>query len=195
VAAVVEQHARRLGQRSPDAAAVRGAKRKLLARERQAYGHLPTRANGLHGFGARYVFDVAACLYLLTARGFRELARAARPSRPAVRFVGALFLVLTLATLVFLPKRLDLYRGYYDITGELERRLLATGLDEAVILVDGRGWWPWAEGARLMTGPQRHAILLAADLEDNSALESAFPDRPVFRWDGRGLEPEKAGDR
>ncbi len=40
-----------------------------------ALGHLPTKANGLHGYGARYYFDVAGCLYLISARGFRELAQ------------------------------------------------------------------------------------------------------------------------
>jgi len=158
-----------------------------------ALGHLPTRANGLHGYGARYVFDVAACLYLLSARGFRELARWERPSRIAVTTVVALFLVLNLSALVVLPQRLGLYRGYYDVTGELERQLDAIGLEEAVILIEGDDWQPWGEGARLMTGPRRFGITIAADLEDNSALEMAYPDRPVLRWNDQSLLPEDRG--
>ncbi len=158
-----------------------------------ALGHLPTRANGLHGYGARYFFDVAACLYLLSARGFRELARRAQPSRIAVTTVVGIFAALNLTAAAALPGRLALYRGYYNVSGELERQLAATGLHEAVILVDEESWEPWGEGARLMTGPRRHEIILAIDLEDNSALERTYPGWPVLRWDGRRLQSESAG--
>jgi hypothetical protein len=154
-----------------------------------ALGHVPTKANGLHGYGARYYFDGAACLYLLSARGFRELARWAQPSRWAVTSVVAIFLVLNLAALAVLPTRLALYRGYYEVNGELERQLEATGLAAAVILIDGEHWEPWGEAARLMTGAKRHEIIIAADLEDNSALARAYPGRPVLRWDGEHLRP------
>ena len=102
-------------------------------------------------------------------------------------------LALNLSALAVLPKRLGLYRGYYDVTGELERQLEATGLEEAVILVEGDDWEPWGEGARLMTGPRRFGITIAADLDDNSALETAYPDRPVLRWNGHSLLPEDRG--
>ena len=160
-----------------------------------ALGHLPTKANGLHGYGARYYFDVAACLYLLSARGFRELARWARPSRSAVTAVVAIFVALNLTAAAVLPTRLALYRGYYNVSGELERQLEVTGLKKAVILVDEENWEPWGEGARLMTGPKRHEIILAIDLEDNSAIEKAYPGWPVMRWDGERLQPDDAGDR
>jgi len=160
-----------------------------------AVGHLPTRANGLHGYGARYVFDVAACFYLLSARGFRELGRWARPSRSAVTAVVALFLALNLPALAALPSRLALYRGYYDVTGELERQFAATGLDEAIILLEGDDWEPWGEAARLMTGPRRDEIIIGADTGNNSVIEEAYPGYPVFRWDGERLLPEdREGD-
>lgn len=153
-----------------------------------ALGHLPTRAHGLHGYGARYAVDVAACLVLLTARGFRELARWPRPSKFSVGTVTAIFLVLNFSSLAVLPKRIGLYRGYYGITGTLERQIKDAGITEAVILVDDGDWKPWAEGARLMTGPRRHEIILATDLDDNSVLETVYTDRPVFRWDGKCLQ-------
>lgn len=158
-----------------------------------AVGHLPTRANGLHGYGARYVFDVAACLFLLSARGFRELGRWAQPSRTAVIAVVASFLALNLTALAALPSRLALYRGYYDVTGELETQLVTTGCEEAIILLEGDDWEPWGEAARLMTGPRRHEIIIGGERGDNSVLEKAYPGYPVFRWDGRTLQPEDAG--
>lgn len=158
-----------------------------------ALGHLPTRAHGLHGYGARYAVDVAACLVLLSARGFRELSRWARPSKIAVGTVAAIFLMLNLSTLVVLPTRLNLYRGYYDVTGSLERQVDDSGLTEAVILVEDGDWKPWAESARLMTGPRRHEIVIGTDLGDNWVIENAYPDRPVFIWDGETLRPDDRG--
>jgi len=158
-----------------------------------ALGHLPTKANGLHGYGARYVLDVAGCYYLLSARGFRELARWARPSRTAVAAVVAVFLALNLTALAVLPTRLGLYRGYYGVTGELERQLAAAGVDQAIILLEGDDWEPWGESARLMTGPRRHEIVIAADLGDTSVIEAAYPGRPVFRWDGQRLVRDDRG--
>jgi len=160
-----------------------------------ALGHLPTKANGLHGYGARYFFDVAACFFLLSARGFRELSRWAKPSRVAGTTVVAIFFALNLTAVAVLPARLALYRGYYNVSGELERQLEATGERQAVILVDDEGWEPWGEGARLMTGPRRHEIILAIELENNWAIEKAYPGYPVFRWDGRRLQTDEVGDR
>lgn len=153
-----------------------------------ALAHLPTRAHGLHGYGARYLVDVAPCLLLLAARGARELARRAAPSRIGGPAIAALLVALGLAALAALPHRLGLYRGYDGVTGELERRLEATGAASAVVLVDDASWQPWAEGARLMTGPRRRDVVVAADLGDNSSVLAAHPDRPVFLWDGRTLE-------
>jgi hypothetical protein len=152
-----------------------------------ALGHLPTRAHGLHGYGARYIMDVAPCFFLLSARGFRELARWSRPSDVGATSVVAIFATLNLTAVTVLPHRLDLFRGYYDVTGDLERQLDATGLEEAIVLVDDRDWQPWGEGARLMTGPRRHDIFIGADLDDNSAVTATYPNRPVLRWDGERL--------
>jgi len=158
-----------------------------------AIGHLPTRAHGLHGYGARYFMDIAPCFLLLSARGFRELARWSRPSAVAVTAVVAIFATLNLTALAVLPHRLGLFRGYYGVTGELERQLDVIGLKEAIILVDDADWQPWGEGARLMTGPRRHGIIIAADLEDNSAITRAYPERPVLRWDGERLHRDDRG--
>ena len=107
--------------------------------------------------------------------------------------VVAIFVALNLTAAAVLPTRLALYRGYYNVSGELERQLEVTGLKKAVILVDEESWEPWGEGARLMTGPKRHEIILAIDLEDNWAIEKAYPGWPVMRWDGERLRLEDAG--
>ncbi len=160
-----------------------------------AVGHLSTRAHGLHGYGARYAVDVAGFLVLLSARGLRELGRWARPSPTAVRAVAGVVLALVAGTVLTLPWRLGLYRGYYGVTGALERQLEATGLERAVILVDDGPWQPWGEAARLMTGPRRHDIAVGADLGDASVIEKVYPDRFVLRWDGDSLHRDHGADR
>jgi 4-amino-4-deoxy-L-arabinose transferase-like glycosyltransferase len=154
---------------------------------------LPTRANGLHGYGARYLVDIAPCLVLLAARGFRELGRWASPSPVASRAAAGIFVALCLGSLAVLPFRLALYRGYYDVDGGLERQLAAAGIDRAVILVDEGDWRPWGEAARLITGPRRHAFAVGVDLGDNSVIESAFPDRPMLRWEDGHLHRDDGG--
>jgi hypothetical protein len=148
-----------------------------------AVGHLPTRAHGLHGYGARYLMDIAPCFFLLSARGFRELGRWSKPSVVAVTAVVSVFATLNLTAVAVLPHRLGLFRGYYDVTGGLERQLERSGLEEAIILVDTEDWQPWGETARIMTGPRRLKVVVAADLVDNSVLLNAYPDRPVLRWE------------
>ena len=160
-----------------------------------AIGHLPTRAHGLHGYGARYAVDVAGFLILLSARGFSELGRAVRPSPFALKAVVGIFVALNLTAAVALPGRLSLYRGYYGVSGGLQRQLAASGVDRAVILVDDDDWTPWGEAARLMTGPRRHDIIVAADLGDNSVVESLYPERPVLRWHAGRLSRSSGGDR
>lgn len=160
-----------------------------------AVGHLPTRAHGLHGYGARYIVDIAPCCAVLVARGVRELARRARPSPAGAAVVWTAFCIAVATTLALLPMRLDAHRGYYGVTGELKRQLAATGHERAVVLVPPEGWKPWAEAAPLMTGPRRLDIIFAADLGDNSVLTAAYPDRPVLRWDGvRLLGDDGGGD-
>jgi hypothetical protein len=160
-----------------------------------AIGHLPTRAHGLHGYGARYAVDIAGFLVLLSARGFSELGRGARPSPAALEAVVGIFVALNLTAAAALPGRLALYRGYYGVTGGLERQLAATGVDRAVILVDDDDWQPWGEAARIMTGARRHDIVIAADLGDTSVIDRVYPDRPVLRWDGERLILDHGGDR
>jgi hypothetical protein len=44
-----------------------------------------------------------------------------------------------------------------------------------------------------MTGPRRLEIIIGADLEDNSVITKAYPERPVLRWDGEHLQLEDRG--
>jgi hypothetical protein len=163
--------------------------------------HLGTKAHGLHGFGPRYYFDAFAALYLLTARGFQELARVSRDpggrggAGAAVTTVAASLLLVTLclpAALV-LPDRLGLYRGYNGVDGSLERAVETARLEHAIVLFADDDWRDWAMVSRMMNGGRHDGIVFARSLEDNSALWSAYPDLPVSAWrEGilRRLEPD-----
>ena len=89
---------------------------------------LGSRGHGLHGYGPRYLFEVFAPLYLLTARGFVELARQRLNGleverRLTIAASTLLFVVLCGTAAVALPHRLGLYRGYNGVDGSLEQQV------------------------------------------------------------------------
>jgi len=166
-------------------------------------GHLLTRAHGLHGFGPRYYFDAFFALYLLTARGFWELARvvAGPPSasrgQPATNLItgvaaAAVLAGLCLPAALALPERLRLYHGYNGVDGSLERAIAEAGLERAIVVFGGEDWQDWAMASRHMTGQLAGDLVFARSLDDNSALWAAYPDRPVYVWkEGRLEKPEQ----
>jgi 4-amino-4-deoxy-L-arabinose transferase-like glycosyltransferase len=162
-------------------------------------GHLLTRAHGLHGFGPRYYFDAFFALYLLTARGVLELGRigadaadAARTrsagSRAAAVAAALLLVALCLPAAFALPERLRLYHGYNGVDGSLERAIAEAGLERAIVVFGGDDWQDWAMASRHMTGQLAGDLVFARSLDDNSALWVAYPDRPVWTWQGGRLE-------
>ena len=165
-----------------------------------AFAHLGTKAHGLHGFGPRYYFDAFFALYLLTARGFQELARVvarppdtsrsqAAPSLITAAAAAALLAALCLPAALALPDRLRLYHGYNNVDGSLERAIAAAGLERAVVVFAGDDWQDWAMASRFMTGQLGHDLVFARSLADNSALWSAYPGRPAYVWSEGKLEP------
>jgi hypothetical protein len=171
-----------------------------------AAAHIGTKAHGLHGFGPRYYFDAFCALYLLTARGFRELARIAadaypvtRGARPAAGIVTsavaiALFAGLCLPAALSLPGRLELYRGYNGVDGSLEHAVTAAGLDRAAVVFTGSDWQDWAMASRYMTGQLDADLVFARGLDSLPTLRASYPDRPVYAWRDGTLE-EVTGDR
>ena len=163
--------------------------------------HVGTEAHGLHGFGPRYYFDAFAAIFLLTARGFQELARMTSntqgtgretptsegTSRTRIAAV-VLFAALAGSTAVTLPQRLGLYRGYNGVDASLERAVAHAGVDRGLILFGEDNWRDWAMAARMMTGPRRHDLIFARSHDRNSALWNAYPDLPAYIWKGGRLE-------
>jgi 4-amino-4-deoxy-L-arabinose transferase-like glycosyltransferase len=152
-----------------------------------AVAHLGSRGHGLHGFGPRYLFEIFAPLFLLTARGFFELARPLRrvrgPSRPlSVPVSALLFMVLCATAAVSLPKRLSLYRGYNGVDGSLERQVVEAGVGSAVVLLPTDRWQGWGSAARMWKpDPEAEILFIEAEIEDPKVWEIAG-GRPVFAW-------------
>ena len=159
---------------------------------------LGSRGHGLHGFGPRYLFEVFAPLYLLTARGFVELARQRLDGHEVERRLhiaasGLLFIILCGVSATALPHRLGLYRGYNGVDGTLEQQVGETGLERALILLPPEDWRGWAMAARLMeSGPDADLLFIQANPDDPAIFEIAG-DRPIFAWwDGRLVAVEKS---
>ena len=159
--------------------------------------HLGTRGHGLHGFGPRYYFEIFAPLFLLTARGFRELARIGvddrwAENRLSARIATVLFLVLNLSAAAVLPRRLALYRGYNRVDGSLERQIEELALKRGLVILPPDRWQGWAMAARIMEpGPDADLLFLQADPNDPAITEIAG-DRKVYLWrDGRLVAAEE----
>jgi len=159
--------------------------------------HLGTRGHGLHGFGPRYYFEVFAPLFLLTARGFQELARIGvheqwAENRLSARIAVVLFLALNLSAAAVLPRRLALYRGYNKVDGSLEHRIAELALERGLVILPPDRWQGWAMAARIMEpGPDADLLFLQADPNDPAIAEIAG-DRKVYLWrDGRLVAAEE----
>jgi hypothetical protein len=157
--------------------------------------HLGTRGHGLHGFGPRYYFEAFALLFLLTARGFAELARMGRgvdlteKKTPALAAV-ILFLALNFSAAAFLPRRLGLYRAYNGVDSSLQQQVEEARLDRALIVLPVADWRGWAMAARLMEPGADADLLFIQTPPDDPAIPKIAGGRPVFFWrDGR-LTPE-----
>ena len=152
---------------------------------------LGSRGHGLHGFGPRYLFEVFAPLYLLTARGFVELARQRLNGQEVERrlHIAAstlLFVILCGTAAVALPHRLGLYRAYNGVDGSLEQQVAETGLERGLVLLPPDDWRGWAMAARMLD-PDADADLLFIQADpDDPAIAEIAGDRPIFAWrDGR----------
>ncbi|MFC2144647.1 hypothetical protein ACFLQM_03060 [Acidobacteriota bacterium] len=152
---------------------------------------LGSRGHGLHGFGPRYFFEIFAPLYLLTARGFVELARQSINGYEVERRLhiatsGLLFIALCTTAAVALPHRLGLYRGYNGIDGSLERQVTEAVLERALVILSPDDWRGWAISARMFDpDPEADLLFIQADPDDSAVAEIAG-DRPIYAWrDGR----------
>jgi 4-amino-4-deoxy-L-arabinose transferase-like glycosyltransferase len=155
--------------------------------------HLGTRGHGLHGFGPRYYFEIFACLFLLTARGFQELGRMGGSSRLVERRIpvaaaGLLFFALCMPAGAILPHRLELYRGYNGVDGTLEEQVVSAQLERALILLPTGDWRGWAMASRLMKPGSEAALLFLQADPDDPAITEIAGDREIFVWRDGCLE-------
>lgn len=149
--------------------------------------HLGTRGHGLHGFGPRYYFEIFAPLFLLTARGFHELARIGVDQRRVVNQLSALmaaglFLTLNLSAATVLPRRLSLYRGYNRVDGSLERRITERELERGLVVLPPDHWQGLAMAARMMDPEPDADLLFIQAWPDDPAIAKIAGDRHVYLW-------------
>ena len=167
--------------------------------------HLGTQAHGLHGFGPRYYFDAFVVLFLLTARGFQELARVVpvpAGDRAGPAAVGGfattaaaviLFAILCIPAATVLPDRLRLYSGYNGVDASLEKAVARLDLQRGIVLFTADDWRNWAMAARMMTDGLHDGLVFARSLDDDSDLWRAYPDLPIFAWEDGNLTEAEAG--
>jgi hypothetical protein len=153
---------------------------------------LGSRGHGLHGFGPRYLFEVFAPFYLLTARGFVELARQKVEGHEVERRLlivasTLLFVILCGSAAIALPHRLGLYRAYNGVDSSLEQQVGEAELERALVLLPPGDWRGWAMASRMFE-PDPEANLLFIQAEpDDPAISEIAGDRPVYVWQNGAL--------
>jgi hypothetical protein len=165
--------------------------------------HLGSRGHGLHGFGPRYLFEVFAPLFILTARGFVELARQSINGYQVERRLHIVASALLLAILcgsaaTALPHRIGLYRGYNGVDGSLERQVVAAEFERALVLLPPDDWRGWAMAARMMAlDSEADLLFIQAEPGDPAIFEFAG-DRAIYAWQERRLvsveQPSETSD-
>jgi hypothetical protein len=156
--------------------------------------HLGSRGHGLHGFGPRYLFEIFAPFFVLTARGFVELARQHIDGLEVERRLhittsAALFVILCGSAATALPYRLGLYRGYNGVDGSLSRQISTTELERAVVLLPMDDWRGWAMAATMMKPDPEAGLLFIQAEPDDPGIQEIAGDRPVSVWRDRRLVP------
>lgn len=156
-----------------------------------ALAHLGARAHGLHGFGPRYWSEAFPALSLLAAAGIARLAGLAAPHRQAL-VTSLLGAALALSTLVALPHRLALYRGYNFVDDSLVRAVAHAGAAGDTLLLASGEWTDWAQAAPLLDPrPDSPTLVLAGPPSDAPELE-CLTGRRVWIWNGFTLRPASA---
>jgi hypothetical protein len=153
-----------------------------------------SRGHGLHGFGPRYLFEAFGFLFILSARGFVELARQTVDGRAVERrfHVAAsalLFIVLGGSAMAALPHRLGLYHGYNGVDGSLERQIAAAQIERALVVLPPDDWTGWAMAARLIRPDPEAALLFIQADPDDPKIQDLAEGRPILIWSGRRLVP------
>jgi hypothetical protein len=157
-----------------------------------ALAYLPTRWNGLHGYGARYYFEIFFVIYLLTARGFQELARVG-VGRLKTQWTAwatiLLFVVLNATTVATLPARLAHYCGYNHVDGLLEQAIADQKVDHGLVLFGFWQWYDWGRAARLHQASPDADLVFACRRGNLDALLRYYEGRPIYLWNDLRLVP------
>jgi hypothetical protein len=155
-------------------------------------------------FGPRYAFEAASALLVLSAAGIQRISRflaetdsaAPRPSLRRTTLFAGLVVVLALGNLVgYLPWQVKRYRGLYGVTSEPRERLLAAGLENALVIVqDENGWKDYAVAFSMNAPKLDGSVVYANDCgSHNEELLAYYAGRDVFAFDGLAVRPYPGG--
>ena len=147
--------------------------------------------HGMHGYGARFLFEAYFALHLLTARGVQLLPDLAARTAADVRLraghvlvaVPLLFLIGSAAT--SLPARLELFAEYNSVSGALERQIRKLDVRRALVLLQRAEWLAWGDAGNLLPVAPTDDLVFAEPRMDPGPLLASYPDRPIYRWSGK----------
>jgi hypothetical protein len=158
-------------------------------------------ADGLM-YGPRYFYEATGCLALLTARGvicaaeatsgrLRSLSQRRVPLSAAPVFVLLLVGLIGGNAVGYLPRQVELHRGYNHVSGYRQAVVRRADIHNALVLVPTSqllAWWDYGSVFSANDPLLRGDVIYARDLgtEGNQGTLAAFPERAAYRLvDGR----------
>lgn len=159
-------------------------------------------ADGLM-YGPRYYYEIASCLALLTARGVivavdvtsggvRSVLRRRTPASSAAFFTLLVALLIGGNLVAYLPRQVDLHRGYNHVDGKRQAIVRQAGLHQALVFVptsEPAAWWEYGSVFSANDPLLEADVIYARDLgpDTNRRTAAAFPDRTAYLLAGGRL--------
>ncbi len=146
-------------------------------------------------FGPRYYAEAMSLLFILSADGMAQIAAWVR--RRGLWYQHAwrlgLGLLIAIDLLVYLPIQFSRYHGLFGITAGPKTLLQQAHLEQGLVIVrhsahDPHGWKDYAVAFTLNTPNLDGHVVYASDCGPLiPTLLQAFPQRPVYEFDGHTL--------
>lgn len=144
-------------------------------------------------FGPRYAHEITSALLVLSAGGITHVGRWARHRGPRWQWALSIGLIVLVGVslFIYLPGQCREYHGLYGITASSREILEEAGLRDALVIVDrGRGWWDYAVAFSMNEPTLTGDVVYASECSPlTDELLARYPDRTVYRFDGRHVLP------
>ena len=142
--------------------------------------HFIFAAHGMHGYGARYLFEATPLLFLLAGCGVEHLTKKFGRLENYALVLTLSFFVISGAYVLYM--RLPLYYNYNNLPQELFQQLKDKAVDGAIIVTERADWNSTEVGVTLFD-PTFKKNMFIKSLKNDSHVKiiERYPDRTKYK--------------